>query len=180
MYRALPPGAGSPDADALTALRFRFDGHAPTTSTRPALAGLAWVGGPPARASVLRCQALVASVLGSPRQGPRFGLPPPVCWSCQSHPLCPWAFGPGPSALVPGPWALGPRPSALVPRARSKWAHARPRRGAYLDDWDFAADSAEERRTRGECCCCNAGLVCAPRKPAIRISVAVCELCGQI
>ena len=42
---------------------------------------------PSARASVPRCQALVSSVLGSPRQGPRSGFAPPVCWSCQSHPL---------------------------------------------------------------------------------------------
>ena len=38
----------------------------------------------------------------------------------------------------------------LVPRTRSEWAHGRARPGAYLDEEELAADSAEDRRTRGE------------------------------
>jgi hypothetical protein len=34
---------------------------------------------------VLQIDALVTSVSGSPRQGPGFGLAPPVCGSCRSH-----------------------------------------------------------------------------------------------
>ncbi len=40
----------------------------------------------PAAEPVLRIDALVSSVSGSLRQGPGYGLSPPVCCSCQPHP----------------------------------------------------------------------------------------------
>ena len=41
---------------------------------------------PSAAARVFPCKALVASVSGSLRRGPGFGLAPPTCESCRSHP----------------------------------------------------------------------------------------------
>lgn len=90
--RASLLGASSPIRAALRRFAFARNGHAPMTSTRHSLAGSSACVpfAPPPRWTRFSASApLSLSVLGSLRQGPRSGFPPPVCWPCRSHPSTP-------------------------------------------------------------------------------------------